>query len=74
MKKQVLTLILGSVLSSFAFAGDAVNSVAVKGSGSAIAAGFEAWAKQVTQVGGPGGQVLAQEVKAWVAKEKSISK
>lgn len=74
MKKQVITFILGAFLSSVAFAGDAVNSVAVQGSGSAIAAGFQTWAHEVTTKGGPGGQVLASEVQAWVAQAKGISK
>ncbi len=44
MKKQLITFILGAFLSSFAFAGDTVNSVNVKGSGASMEEGFQTWA------------------------------
>jgi hypothetical protein len=65
MKKQLIALLMGVAFTSSAFALDQ-SPVDVKGSGAAMEQGFEAWAKDVLNYGGKGGQVLAGEVKAWV--------
>ena len=65
MKKQLIAILMGVAFSSMAFASDQ-SPVDVKGSGSAMEEGFKAWAKDNLKQGGPGGQVLAGEVDAWV--------
>jgi len=72
MKKQLIVILMAAAFSSAAFADSKQDIVDVTGSGSAMGAGFESWAKDVLKYGGPGGQVLASEVNAWVTKSKQI--
>lgn len=72
MKTQLIGILLATVFSSTAFAADKQSPAEIKGSGSAMGAGFENWAKDVVKYGGPGGQNLAAEVQAWVQKSKQI--
>ncbi|MDG4812539.1 hypothetical protein P8629_05915 [Hydrogenovibrio sp. 3SP14C1] len=74
MKTQLIGILLAAIFSSTAFAADDQSPVEVKGSGSAIGAGFENWAKDVLKYGGPGGQVLASEVTAWIKESNKIGR
>lgn len=81
MKKQLIILLFGIAFNSAAFAQDIVSPaspgntnntvledespVNVKGSGAAMEQGFNSWGKSEVTTGGPGGQVLEGEVKAW---------
>lgn len=72
MKKQLFIILMATAFSSTAFAENNQSPVDVQGSGSSMGAGFENWAGDVLKYGGPGGQVLASEAKAWVLKSKQI--
>ncbi|WP_321325054.1 hypothetical protein [Thiomicrorhabdus sp.] len=78
MKKQFIILLFGIAFNSAAFAQDIISPgntkntvledqspVNVKGSGAAMEQGFNSWGKSEVTTGGPGGQVLEGEVKAW---------
>lgn len=74
MKTQLIGILLATVFSSTVFAADDQSPVEVKGSGSAIGAGFENWAKDNLKYGGSGGQIIAAEVQAWIKESKKIGR
>jgi len=65
---------MATAFSSASFAEDNQSPVDVAGSGSAMGAGFLSWGQDVLKYGGPGGQVLNAEAKAWVLKSKQIGR
>jgi len=74
MKKQLLVLFLGAVFTFPAFAQDNQSPVNVKGSGSAMQAGFNSWGQSELTTGSTGGEVLASEVKAWDQTYNNINR
>ncbi len=61
----MIAILMGVAFSATAFASDQ-SPVDVKGSGASMEQGFKAWAKDDLKYGGPGGEVLAGEVDAWI--------